>query len=64
MFMAYFPEKKLFTKMIAGLTREACTETILLPDSVKGLEAETYCSFLTSDHGAISNSMYTGRVGH
>ena len=62
MLMAYFPKRDQFIQMIAGLERNACAETLLIPDTFKGHEAETYISFVTSDHGAISDSVYTGRV--
>jgi hypothetical protein len=62
MLMAYFPEKKQFFQMIGGLNRDSCAETLAVYESAKGYEAETYISFITSDHRSISNSIYTGRI--
>lgn len=62
MLMAYFPEKRLFFQIIGGTQRSRCEEVLELHAVAKGQYAETYISFITDDHSAISDSVYTGRI--
>nr|WP_121271201.1 DUF6266 family protein [Pedobacter schmidteae] len=62
MLMAYFPEKMIVKELISGTEREQLQEILKIDNSFKGLEAETYISFITDDRKAISNSVYTGKI--
>lgn len=62
MLMAWFPMVKKAFYIISGVQRMELQELLKIPEELKGLEAETYISFITDDRKAISNSVYTGRV--
>jgi hypothetical protein len=62
MLMAYFPAKKIASYLISGVQRDQTEETLIIADTLKGEEAETYISFVRDDRKAISNSIYTGRI--
>lgn len=61
MLVAYFPEKGYGIEILNGEKRFKCEHLLELPASVNLTEVHTYMSFISADHGSISNSTYLGQ---
>jgi len=61
MMLAYFPEIRETTYVLAGAHRYVGTDSLYLTGVKRGLRAEVYISFITNDHSNISNSVYLGQ---
>lgn len=64
MLLVYFPgiTQPRFFQMIGGAQRSACEEFLEASPEMKGKYAEIYISFIKSDHSAVSDSVYIGKV--
>lgn len=61
MLMAYFPDKGYGIYTLNGEKRHKGEHLLELPASVNLTEVHTYMSFISADHGSISNSTYLGQ---
>lgn len=61
MFMVYFPQRQFGIYQLSGVRRSKGKELLMLPESNRPLVAETYISFISANHKAISNSTYVGQ---
>jgi len=61
MLVAYFPEKGYGIELLNGEKRHKGEHLLELPASVNLTEVHTYMSFISADHGSISNSTYLGQ---
>jgi len=61
MFMVYFPERQFGVYQLSGVRRPAGEELLILPEANRPVVAETYISFISANHKAISNSTYVGQ---
>lgn len=61
MLVAYFPEKGYGIELLNGEKRFKGEHLLELPSSINLTEVHTYMSFISADHGSISNSTYLGR---
>lgn len=55
-------DKKVVTRILNGVFRNAGAETIELPPAFKGKEVDAYIGFVAADRSRQSDSQYLGRI--
>lgn len=62
MLLVYFPEKGYYIYELAGEKRLKGAESLLVPESLRKMQAHVYISFISSDRKSISDSLYLGEM--
>lgn len=55
-------DKKVMTRILNGVFRNAGTQTVELPPTFKGKEVDAYIGFVAADRSRQSDSQYLGRI--
>ncbi|TDQ06184.1 DUF6266 family protein [Pedobacter metabolipauper] len=62
MVLVYCPASNQSFYTLYGAHRSTGTYVLEIPPTLKGMELETYISFITEDRNSIANSVYTGKI--